>query len=85
MSDADFTELAATQPGFASLAQADQKQFMDRIRERCLRHPALAWTFTSNALPGTPTWLVLNDSSEILYSAFGHLEDTGPLTRALLD
>lgn len=85
MSARDFAELAATQPGFASLGDSEQARFVDRIRERCLRHPALAWTFISNALPGTPTWLVLNDAREILYSAFGHLQDTGPLMRALLD
>lgn len=83
MSADDFQELAATQAGFASLASEDQQLFVERVRERCLAQPAIAWTFTSNALPGTPTWLVLNDACEVLYRGFGHLKDPAPLLAAL--
>lgn len=81
--DRDFLKLAEVQPGFQSMPPGDRERFIERVRDHYQKQPLLAESFTKNLLPGTPSWIVFRDTGEILFRAFGHLDQPTPMLKAL--
>ncbi len=67
-SDKDFIEMAAELSGTEVFQSVDSEQITQYLRQIQSVH----YTFAANAMQGTPTFVLFNDSYTILSTWFGH-------------
>ncbi|WP_103866133.1 hypothetical protein [Aquimarina sp. I32.4] len=76
----DFSIAAAKicqiNPNYKIWPEFEQRALLKKVIEYLKSQEKIALTFILNQLKGTPSMLVFNDSYEILFEQFGHVEDT---------
>ncbi|WP_103070551.1 hypothetical protein [Aquimarina sediminis] len=74
----DFSIAAAkickTNPNYKIWPEFEQRALFNKVIAYLKSQERIALTFTLNQLKGTPSILVFNDSYEILFEQFGHVE-----------
>ncbi|MDX6182424.1 hypothetical protein SGQ44_07840 [Flavobacterium sp. Fl-77] len=63
-------------PNFKNFSEKDKEILMIKIKAYYSQVPLIAETFTINQLQGTPSFIIFDYNKNILYSYFGHLEET---------
>ena len=66
-------QICNTSPRYQMASPDEQKLFFSNVIHYLKNQPQLSLTFTLNQLKGTPTFLVFNDTYNILYHQFGHV------------
>ncbi|MEQ9366651.1 MAG: hypothetical protein RIF32_20595 [Leptospirales bacterium] len=79
-----FQRLAEAQPGFDAQAPEQRPDFIERVHKHYIKQPVLPATFTMNLLPGTPSWIVFDESGQILFQDFGQPRDLNAMLASLL-
>ena len=72
-----INEICQKNPNYHIWPEFEQEEYKRKIKEYYLDKEFIAYTFTENQLKGTPSFILFNESYEIIDQWFGHkkLED----------
>jgi hypothetical protein len=73
--DLAATRLCELNPYFSARSKTEQKAFAQNALKYLKGQELISLTFTLNQLRGTPTFLLITDTCEILYHSFGHVDN----------
>ncbi len=66
-------EICHSNPDFNSYSYSDKNEMQFRIKKYFLSQERISLTFNVNLFQGTPTFVLFDNSYEIIFSWFGHL------------
>lgn len=73
--------LCETSAGFGSLSSLEQEARRQQVNAHLRRHSQTSATFTLNHLPGTPTFLLIDQNLQLLEGWFGHIPEADVIKR----
>jgi hypothetical protein len=73
--------LTETIPDFDRLPKSEQAALRQKLNAYLQRHAKTSATFTLNHLPGTPTFLLVDQNLQLLDGWFGHTPETAVIER----
>ncbi|KAM3099692.1 hypothetical protein ACKFKF_13745 [Phormidesmis sp. 146-12] len=68
-------------PDFDRLPTSEQAVLRQKVNTYLQRHTQTSATFTLNHLPGTPTFLLVDQNLQLLDGWFGHMRETAVIER----
>jgi len=68
-------------PDFDRLPKSEQSALRQKVIAQLQRHAKTSATFTLNHLPGTPTFLLVDQNLQLLDGWFGHMPETEVIER----
>ena len=72
--DLATVQLCKLHPYFSAWSESEQTAFVQNALKYLKGQESISLTFTLNQLRGTPTFLLITDTCEILYHSFGHVD-----------
>ncbi|MGL4618263.1 MAG: hypothetical protein ACRCZS_04290 [Chroococcidiopsis sp.] len=73
--------LTETIPDFDSLPKSEQAALRQKVNAHLQQHTKTSATFTLNQLPGTPTFLLVDQNLQLLNGWFGHTPEAALIER----
>jgi hypothetical protein len=62
-------------PNFSDFSEEEKGSLIKKVKSFYAQMPIIAETFTLNQLRGTPSFIIFDDSYNILGQHFGHIDE----------